>query len=114
MLTEPKIVSLVPPGQTENNPVAVRLTEKYIKHLFDTKVLPKLAYIYFGLVIEKQETTKDINIEEFCDRWNIKMFDFIKCVNDLNKKGVVHTHNQLKHIQLTLVFPDFTEEDPGF
>lgn len=113
MLTEPKIVSLVPPGQTENNPVAVRLTEKYIKKLFDAKVLPKLAYIYFALVIEKLYNTQNINVEEFCDRWNITTFDFIKCVNDLNKKDVVHTHNQPKHIQLTL-FPDFTEEDPGF
>lgn len=115
MLTGPKIVSLVPPSQ--NDSVAIKLTEKYIKELFKAKVLSKLSYVYFGLVIEKQENNESVDIEQFCDRWNVSRFDFLKSVNDLDNKSVFYIHNQPKHIQLTLVFPDSSspvEEDFGF
>lgn len=103
-MLEPTVVNFPTKWKDE---VKVALDEKTIKDLFETKVLSKLAYIFFALEIEKAESrnTEKLKIdkEEFCDRWNIKIAECEKAIIDLEHKAAIKTDNPSKFIQLSLI-----------
>jgi hypothetical protein len=61
-------------------------------------------YLYFALQIDYPgKLNPQINVDVFCDRWNLSAGDFYKALGDLKNKGIVEAiSNQLDlHLQET-------------
>jgi hypothetical protein len=84
------------------NMESIRLERKDIKKLFEQGILNKETYTYFALRIEQGKAkTFEVNIEEFAEEWNLKIYDVTKALNSLANKGGLDT-NAPAIIQLTL------------
>ena len=90
------------------NEAKLLLDEKTIKALKESGVIKGLGYIYFAIEIEKAENTDlrelKINLEDFADRWNLRIIEIRKALIDLDDKGVMCTTNTPAVIQLSIQF----------
>lgn len=62
-------------------------------------------YLYFALQIDYPgKLNPQIDVDTFCDRWNLSAGDFYKALGDLKNKGIVEAiSNQLNlHLQETV------------
>lgn len=98
------MLELVNP-KTSTAEVKILLDEKIIKQLKENGILSELAYIYFAIEVEKAENANPkickIELEDFADRWNLKIIKVRKALIDLDNKGVIFT-NEPSIIQLSL------------
>ena len=90
------------------NEAKLLIDEKTIKALKESGVIKGLGYIYFAIEIEKAENTDlrelKINLEDFADRWNLRIIEIRKALIDLDDKGVMCTTNTPAVIQLSIQF----------
>ena len=90
------------------NEAKLLLDENTIKALKESGVIKGLGYIYFAIEIEKAENTDlrelKINLEDFADRWNLRIIEIRKALIDLDDKGVMCTTNTPAVIQLSIQF----------
>lgn len=94
-----------PTPESKANEVKILLDEKTIKALKEEGILKGLGYIYFAIEIEKAENPNprmcEIELEEFADRWNLKIIEVKKALIDLDDKQVIST-NSPSVVQLSL------------
>lgn len=94
-----------PNPETKTNEVKILLDEKLIKALKEEGIIKGLGYIYLAIEIEKAENPNpricEINVEEFADRWNLKIIEVKKALIDLDDKQVIST-NSPSVVQLSL------------
>lgn len=60
-------------------------------------------YLYFALQIDYPgKLNPSIDVEVFCDRWNLSSGDFYKALGDLRNKGVVEAISNELSLQMQL------------
>lgn len=58
-------------------------------------------YLYFALQIDYPEKLNpQIDVDIFCDRWNLSTGDFYKALGDLKNKGIVESISNRLDLQL--------------
>lgn len=85
-------------------PTSIKIDSKKIRELLEIKVISKESYIYFALKITQENTKNknvEINIDNFCEEWNLKPFETKKAIQSLENKGALNT-NLPEIIQLSL------------
>jgi hypothetical protein len=102
-----KLITEEAVGKNKNE-AKLLIDEKTIKALKESGVIKGLGYIYFAIEIEKAENTDlrelKINLEDFADRWNLRIIEIRKALIDLDDKGVMCTTNTPAVIQLSIQF----------
>jgi len=90
------------------NEAKILLDEKVIKALKESGIIKGLGYIYLAIEIEKAENPDpkklEIDLEEFADRWNLRIIEVQKAIIDLDYKGLALITNTPKVVQLSLSF----------
>lgn len=88
------------------NEAKILLDEKVIKALKESGIIKGLGYIYLAIEIEKAENPDpkklEIDLEEFADRWNLRIIEVQKAIIDLDDKGLALITNTPKVVQLSL------------
>lgn len=58
-------------------------------------------YLYFALQIDYPgKRNPQIDVDSFCDRWNLSAGDFYKALGDLKNKGIVEAISNQLNLQL--------------
>jgi hypothetical protein len=81
------------------------LDREELMRIRDRKLLSSdRDYLYFALQIDyPDKLNPKIDVDSFCDRWNLSEGDFYKALGDLTNKGIVEAvSNQIDlHLQET-------------
>ena len=85
--------------QIENKFSFIQITLEELLELREAKVLSKNAYITMCLRFEQPYEDKEllINIEAFCEKWQISKADYYRCLRKLKEIGA-EILNRLTHI----------------
>lgn len=78
------------------------LDREELMRIRDRKLLSSdRDYLYFALQIDYPgKRNPQIDVDSFCDRWNLSAGDFYKALGDLKNKGIVEAISNQLNLQL--------------